>query len=237
MATRKQRTGRRTDALSKERIVEAAVALLDAAGESGLTFKALTERLATGPGAIYWHVANKGELLGAATDAVVVTVLTAGPAEKAKTGTPQDEIRTVALGLFDAIGDHHWLATQFAVQLSRAPAGPVTPLIFETLGRQVRAMGVPRESWFTTTSALVHYILGAAGQNAANAKVAGTVTDRDEVLDATSQAWKALDPGGYPFLHAIADQMRRHDDREQFLAGIDLVLAGITTLHPPPAAA
>ncbi len=234
MATRKQRTGRRTDALSKERIVEAAVALLDAAGEGGLTFKALTERLATGPGAIYWHVANKGELLAAATDAVVVAALTTGSAEPA--GTPQDGIRAVALGLFDAVQDHHWLAGQFAVQLSRAPAGPVTPLIFETLGRRIAALGVPRQDWFTTTSALVHHILGAAGQNAANAHVVTSVTDRDAFLDTASQAWKALDPGGFPFLHAIADQMRRHDDRAQFLAGIDLVLAGVTALHPPPAA-
>ncbi|ADI12553.1 hypothetical protein SBI_09435 [Streptomyces bingchenggensis BCW-1] len=27
--------------------------------------------------------------------------------------------------------------------------------------------------------------------------------------------------------------MREHDDREQFLAGIDLVLAGIIALHLP----
>ncbi|MGO4431012.1 TetR family transcriptional regulator, partial [Streptomyces sp. MCAF7] len=76
MATRTRRSQRRTDALSRERIVEAAVELLDTAGEGGLTFRALTERLATGPGAIYWHVANKGELLDAATDAVVATALT-----------------------------------------------------------------------------------------------------------------------------------------------------------------
>jgi hypothetical protein len=35
---------------------------------------------------------------------------------------------------------------------------------------EVRALGVPEGSWFTTTSVLVHYILGAAGQNAANAR-------------------------------------------------------------------
>jgi hypothetical protein len=29
--------------------------------------------------------------------------------------------------------------------------------------------------------------------------------------------------------------MREHDDREQFLTGIDLVLTGITTLHLPTA--
>jgi hypothetical protein len=57
--------------------------------------------------------------------------------------------------------------------------------------------------------------------------------DRDEFLDTVSRAWEELDPGDYPFTRAVADQMRRHDDRKQFLAGIDLVLAGITTLHPP----
>ena len=41
MATRNQRTERRTDALSKERIVEAAIEILDDEGEAALTFRAL----------------------------------------------------------------------------------------------------------------------------------------------------------------------------------------------------
>ncbi len=53
MADRK----RRTDALSKEKIVETAIEILDAEGEKALTFRALTTRLTTGADAIYWHVA------------------------------------------------------------------------------------------------------------------------------------------------------------------------------------
>ncbi|MFB7600625.1 TetR/AcrR family transcriptional regulator C-terminal domain-containing protein [Streptomyces sp. NPDC056160] len=271
MATRTRRSQRRTEALSRERIVEAAVELLDAAGESGLTFRALTERLATGPGAIYWHVANKDELLGAVTEAVVAATLAAGPAAPAGPGpcgparsagpaetsrpagpagdsrspgpagrgasadSPQDAIRAVALGLFEAIEDHPWLATQLALQLSRNPWGPVTPRIFESVGRQVRALDVPESSWFTATSALVHYVLGAAGQNAANSAGAdtGPHAERAEFLDTVSSAWEQLDPEDYPFTRAVADQVRGHDDREQFLSGLDLVLAGITALHPP----
>ncbi|MFG2652149.1 TetR/AcrR family transcriptional regulator [Streptomyces sp. NPDC048436] len=229
MTTRTRRSQRRTEALSRERIVEAAVELLDAAGEGGLTFRALTERLATGPGAIYWHVANKGELLGAATDAVVAAAVALEPA--VSPDSPQDGIRTVALGLFEAIEEHPWLATQLALQLSRHPSGSVTPRIFESIGRQVRALDVPRSSWFTAASALAHYILGAAGQNAANAAsgrdpVPGV--DRAEFLDAAAKAWQELDPDDYPFTRAIADQVREHDDREQFLAGLDLLLTGIT---------
>jgi AcrR family transcriptional regulator len=228
MPARTRSAQRRTEALSRERIVEAAVELLDAAGEGGLTFRALTERLATGPGAIYWHVASKGELLGAATDAVVAAALAAGP-----TGSdgspPQDRIRALALGLFDVIDEHPWVAAQLSDSSWQATA----PRILESVGRQVRALGVPEGSWFTTASVLVQYILGAASQNAANARVLGPDGDRARFLDAVSTAWEELDPDDYPFTRAVANQMREHDDREQFLAGIDLVLIGITALHLP----
>jgi hypothetical protein len=32
-------------------------------------------------------------------------------------------------------------------------------------------------------------------------------------------------------VHRLATRLRDHDDREQFLAGIDLILAGIDTLR------
>ena len=225
MAARTTRPERRTEALSRERIVDAAVALLDAAGEGGLTFRALTERLATGPGAIYWHVANKDELLAAATDAVAAAALGTAPAGS---GSPQDEIRAVALGLFDAIDDHPWLAPQLATQLSRSPWRSVTPRILERVGRQVRALGVPEGSWFIATTVVVQHILGVAGQNAANARVFGPDVDRAEFLDAVATSWEELDPDDYPVTRALGSQLRAHDDREQFLAGVDLVLAGIT---------
>jgi hypothetical protein len=40
--------------------------------------------------------------------------------------------------------------------------------------------------------------------------------------------WAQADPAQYPFVHQVATQLREHDDREQFLAGIDLILAGIS---------
>jgi AcrR family transcriptional regulator len=263
MATRTRRSQRRTEALSRERIVEVAIELLDAAGEGGLTFRALSERLATGPGAIYWHVENKGELLDAVTDAVVADAVAGGAggavsgsagageaggevSEAAGSagavgagglpGVARDGIEAVALGLFDAIEEHPWLATQLATQLSRSPWGTVAPRLFESIGRQVRALGVPEDSWFTATSALMHYILGAAGQNAANSASSRALppdVDRDQFLDTVSTAWEELDPDEYPFTRSLAPQLRGHDDREQFLAGITLILAGITVVHPP----
>ena len=227
VTTRTRRSPRRAEALSRERIVEAAVQLLDTAGEGGLTFRVLTERLATGPGAIYHHVANKGELLTAATDAVVTAALAGEPAGAAQSSA-QDRVRAVALGLFDAIDEHPWVAAQ----LSDSAWQAATPRILESVGRQVRALGVPEDGWFVVSTVLVQYVLGAAAQNAANARVAGPDADRAELLDAMATTWARLDPDDYPFTRAVAEQMRRHDDREQFLTGIDLVLAGITARYP-----
>ncbi|WP_159064468.1 helix-turn-helix domain-containing protein, partial [Streptomyces olivochromogenes] len=87
MATRTRRPQRREEPLSRRSIVEAAIGLLDTAGEGALTFRALAERLATGPGAIYWHVTGKDELLNAATDAVITTTVTASTTDTDTTDT------------------------------------------------------------------------------------------------------------------------------------------------------
>ncbi len=186
MATRTRRSQRRTEALSRERIVEAAVELLDAVGEGGLTFRVLTERLATGPGAIYWHVANKGELLAAATDAVVAAALAVEPRVlRAAAG----RIRAVALGLFGAIDEHPWLAAQLSASSWQA----TTPRIFESIGRQVRALGVPEGTgsprprrWCTTSSA------PPARTPRTSALPAGA--DRAEFLDAVSRPGRSSTP-------------------------------------------
>ncbi|WP_328540490.1 TetR/AcrR family transcriptional regulator [Streptomyces sp. NBC_00344] len=227
MATRARRPERREKPLSRERIVEAAIWLLDASGEGGLTFRALAERLATGPGAIYWHVTGKDELLNAATDAVVAGTMTAGAAE----ATPKEAIHTLALGVFDAIDAHPWVGTQLAL----APSQPPMMRVFEHIGRQVQALGVPRAAQFSAASALLNYILGVGGQNAANARGCRPGTNRAEFLNTTAAAWANLDPDEYPFTRGVADQLRDHDDRAEFLAGITLILAGITAVHSPAA--
>lgn len=103
--------------------------------------------------------------------------------------------------------------------------------IFEILGRQLQALDVPEHAQFDCVSTLVDYVLGVAGQNAANARLHPARTDRTAVLGAIVARWGQLDPAEYPFVHQVTTQLREHDDREQFLAGIDLVLAGIDTVR------
>jgi AcrR family transcriptional regulator len=223
MAANTQRAERRADALSKERIVETAIEILDTDGEGALTFRALAARLATGPGAIYWHVASKNELLAAATSDVIARVMT----EVASDAGPREAIRAIALGVFDVIDAHPWVGTQ----LSREPWQSAVLQIFEGFGGKLQALGVPRRAQFDCASALLNYVLGLAGQYAAAARLITAETDRTAFLATVAARWVQLDPADYPFVHQVATQLPGHDDREQFLAGIDLILAGITTLR------
>jgi AcrR family transcriptional regulator len=223
MATKTTRAARRTDALSKERIVGAAIELLDTDGESALTFRALAARLATGSGAIYWHVANKSELLAATTDEVIARVMT----DAISNAEPREAIRAMAVGVFDAIDAHPWVGAQ----LSREPWRFAMVQLIEGIGSQLQVLGVPERVQFDAASALVNYILGVAGQNAANARLLPRTTDRTAFLGAVAAQWTQYDPAEYPFVHQVATQLREHDDREQFLAGVDLILAGIGTVH------
>jgi AcrR family transcriptional regulator len=224
MVKKARSSQRREDSLSRDRIIEASIALLDSSGESGLTFRALSERLATGPGAIYWHIANKSELLTAACDSIVARMMNAPLVD----ATPEAIICALALGLFDAIDAHPWVGSALILAPGRLPM----VRILERIGQQLRALGVPDEEQWATLSALLNYILGVGGQNAANAQLArARGLDRSNFLEAASTAWSQLDPDEYPFARSVAGQLRDHDDRMDFLAGINLILSGIKGLR------
>jgi AcrR family transcriptional regulator len=225
---RTSRSPRREESLSREQIVEASIELLDGSGEGGLTFRALSERLATGPGAIYWHIANKGDLMTAACDAIIARTMNAPLVSSEPGATPQATIRLLALAMFDAIDAHPWVGSA----LTRAPGQSPMVRIVERIGQQIRALGVPKERHWVTVSALLNYILGVGGRNAANGQLARTQRlDRSDFLEAVSTLWLQLDPDEYPFARSVAGQLRSHDDRKDFLAGIDLILRGIGSSH------
>ena len=64
-----RRDGRRPR-LSRERVVEAALAIADADGLGALTIRSLAAELGVKPMSVYYHVANKDEILAALVDVV-----------------------------------------------------------------------------------------------------------------------------------------------------------------------
>ena len=76
MVVRRGSTGKRPEQaddapLSRDRIVAAAIEILDGDGAGGLTMRRLADRLVCGVMSLYWHVESKEVVLGLALDAVV----------------------------------------------------------------------------------------------------------------------------------------------------------------------
>jgi AcrR family transcriptional regulator len=68
---RPPRTPSGQPALSREQIVKAAIELLDGEGPAGLSMRKLGTHLGAGATSLYWHVANKDDLLELVVDEVM----------------------------------------------------------------------------------------------------------------------------------------------------------------------
>lgn len=215
---------RRTDSLSPERIIAAATEILDERGEAALTFRTLAARLNTGPGAIYWHVANKDDVLNAAADAIMAQALDLPPMSEAT----YTQIMTIALRVYDAVDQHPWIASQ----LTRDPWRLTAARVLEAIGSRLSNLAIPPADQLDLASILVNYIFGASIQNASHSVGVPQGFDRTSYLTAAADHWAKLDEEHYPFLHQIMPHLADHDDRTQFSLGLDLLLHG-TLAHRP----
>jgi AcrR family transcriptional regulator len=217
--------GRHRASHSMESVLTEAVALLDEAGAPALTFRALAQRLGGGVASIYWYVANKEELLDRATDHAIGPVLAEIEAFP-ESDDPIDDLRRMALTLFDAIVGRPWLAAYF---MRNADIQGNSLRLYDRLGRPTLRLDLDARQRFHAVSAVLGVVVGAAidlGQEPPT-EVLGGAVDRDEFLGRYAQAWRELAPGEFPFLHEIADEFDGHDDVDQFRSALELTLTGL----------
>ncbi|MFD7873731.1 TetR/AcrR family transcriptional regulator [Streptomyces sp. NPDC059766] len=208
-----------------ESVLTEAVALLDEAGAPALTFRALAQRLGGGVASIYWYVASKEELLDRATDHVVGAIL-ADIEDLPGSDDPIDDLRTMALLLFDAIVHRPWLGAYF---MRNTDVQGNSLRLYEKLGRQTLRLDLTPRQRFHAVSAIVGVVIGSAvdmGQEPPEEILDGAVS-REEYLGRFAQTWRELDPEEFPFVHEIVDEFDGHDDVDQFRSALELTLTGL----------
>ncbi|MFI0966234.1 TetR/AcrR family transcriptional regulator [Streptomyces sp. NPDC021080] len=208
-----------------ESVLTEAVALLDEAGAPALTFRALAQRLGGGVASIYWYVASKEELLDRATDHVMGAVL-ADVEKLPVSDDPIDDLRAMAVTLFDAIVERPWLGAYF---MRNTDAQSNSLRLYEKLGRQTLRLDLTAHQRFHAVSAIVGVVVGSAvdmGQEPPQEILDGA-TSREEFLGRFAQAWRELDPEEFPFVHEIVDEFDGHDDVDQFRSALELTLTGL----------
>lgn len=189
-AARLERRKPRADGLTIERIVEEAVALVDAEGLDALTVRRLAARLGTGSATLYRHVASLDELLVLLVDHVLGEVDLPAPSMP-----PRRRIEAMATGLRDVLLRHAGLV----------PALPAAPLLGPNArqGSEIALTtlidaGFALDAAATAYVVLVDYVLGAVFFDSARAGRHGdhVGTDGSAVLDATRVSIEGLGSDG-----------------------------------------
>lgn len=205
-------------ALPLDRILAAAVEVLDEQGAEALSMRSLAQRLQSGTATLYRHFSNRSELVSTVIDHILGEVdLDA----HAIAELPWQQACTLfAQHMFHALGRHGNVAS---LLIEYTPMGP------NALANRERCLTILLDNGFPPAVAahayatLARYVLGFAIQLSGPAAVNG---QQDAELTA---AFHRLDPSRYPATVTVADDLPVPLE-EEFAFGLQLIVAGLERL-------
>ena len=206
--------------LSRERVLECAVALADESGLAALTIRTLARSMGTKPMSLYYYVANKEEILDGIVDMVFSEIEPPVPG-----GDWRAEMQQRAHGVRSALRRHPW-----AVGLleSRSAPGPATLRHHEATLATLREAGFSVQLTAHAYALLDSYIYGFALQEAAL-----PFEGRDTAAEITNPIMERFATGEYPRMVEIAVEhvlKPGYDFGDEFGFGLDLILEGLNRL-------
>jgi TetR/AcrR family transcriptional regulator, tetracycline repressor protein len=138
--------------LHKRDVVSAATTLLDSYGMADLTMRRLARELAVSPGALYWHFANKQQLLGAVSD----RILESGDDVP---GGWRDRVAGVCGQLRDALLSHTDGAELVSASFAAGQSAEMTQILARLVDAAADA-GVDSAHAELAARTVVYYVLG-----------------------------------------------------------------------------
>lgn len=211
--------------LTRERIVAAALALIDESGLDVLSMRKLGGRLGVDPMSIYHHVPNKEALLRA----VVQDVFAAMRVPPA-TGPWQQRVRGWANAYRDVARAHPNLVLRIVSDPDAVAVAAVWAN--ESLYGALEASGLPAASAVRAADLVVDYVNGyMLGAVPASASGAGHEADAGAALRAELAA---RPPDQTTVQRRLLARPAAAEGRDSFSFGLDVILAGLASLVPPP---
>lgn len=201
----------RPSPLTRERIVNEAVNLLDQHGVNGLTMRRLAENLDVTATALYWHVRTKEDVLDLALDHIFGEVPLPAP-----TADWQSDVRRLTQSWRAVMLRHPWTPSL----IGRPVLGPRVLARTEYLQSALLRGGLTDLELTVVTRLLANYVIGAALTEATFRQSA------DPRIRDIVRRHITGNPTAYPVLNASGhlDADRWNDD-ELFDRGLDAILA------------
>jgi AcrR family transcriptional regulator len=200
--------------LSRDRILETALALADESGVEAVTMRKLADRLGFEAMSLYRHVANKDDLLGGMLDDVVAEW------ELGRAGEWQPAIRAIAVSVHASLRRHPWAAPLLLSVSHGARAGRLEYM--DALLRRLREAGFDAETTYHAYHVLDGHIFGFSIWEISHMQAPA---DPDALLERLQPLLARL-----PDLRAHADAHLAdgpHREVSAFEFGLDLILDGL----------
>ena len=203
--------------LSRERILESALALADENGIDALSMRKLGQQLGFEAMSLYNHVANKDDLLDGMLDLVLAEMEAPRP-EEGLAG-----IRTAAISAHESLRRHPWAA---GLLMTPARIRPLRLAFMDGLLGALRGAGFSPETTYHAYHVIDAHIIGfSLWQSTHDFSLPEEVTaDMRGFLD------RILPQETYPDLHAHGMQHLEPgplQDTSAFEYGLDLLLTGL----------
>jgi AcrR family transcriptional regulator len=211
--------------LSKERVLNAAMALADSEGIEALSMRRLAQELGVEAMSIYNHVANKGEILDEIVDLAVSEI------ELPSTEEDWDvAIRKCAISAHEVFLRHPWACSLAMSPGSTSGARASRLRYIEWLLRRLREAGFSPELTYHAYHALDSHVLGFTMWQLGHLAAAKSLGNGEDLADLAARFVGELRAGGYPHLAEHAEQhvAAPSDESEgEFEFGLDLILDGL----------
>jgi AcrR family transcriptional regulator len=224
-STAKSRDGqkRRRAPLSRERVLQAAVALADDRGVEELTMRKLAKELGIEAMSLYNHVANKDDLLDGMIDIVFSEIEPPSPG-----GDWKAELRKRAVSTRAALRRHPWAVGEME---GRTSHGPSNLRVHDAVLGCLRSAGFSLEMTVHAYSVQDAYIYGFALQETDMS----SETPEDFATEAQRQMveYEAV-LAAYPNLVEVVGgyvAKAGYDYESEFLFGLDVILDGLERLR------
>ena len=203
--------------LSRERVLDAAIAHADADGLDRLTVRNLAQVLDVAPMALYRHVANKDDLVDAMVDRVFSEI------ERPREGVDWKEaMRQRAISAREVLSRHRWA---IGLMESRTKPGPASLSHHDAVIRNLRQAGFSIAMAAHAYSLLDSYIYGFALQQANL-----PFDTSQEASDVAEDILRDFPADAYPYLAELAREhvmKPGYDYGNEFDYGLDVILEGL----------
>ncbi len=141
--------------LHKHDLVDAATTILDNFGIADLTMRRLARELSVSPGALYWHFANKQELLGAVADRILQPALRTPETA----GGWRERVGADCRRLRDALLSHTDGAELVSASFAAGQSAAMTQMV-QRLAEAAAESGVDSAHAELAARTVVYYVLG-----------------------------------------------------------------------------